>query len=121
MIGTAARQRILLVDDDLLVLRSLARVLRREFDVVVATSAADAIAKIAEDLHAVITDHDLGAGPNGRAVLAEARLRAPSAKRVLMSGRPQFPRTGEADLFHAFLPKPVSRAVLFAALGVVPK
>lgn len=114
------RLRVLLVDDDTLVLRSLARLLRREFDVVTAVDAVDAIAKIADDLHAVITDHDLGAGPDGRAVLAEARRRVSSAKRILISGEPRTPRKGEAGLWHAMLLKPVSRDDLFRALGVRP-
>lgn len=114
--GVPSRRRILLVDDDALVLQSLTRVLRREFEVVTAPNAADAIAKIVDSLYAVVTDHDLGAGPDGRAVLAEARRIAPNAKRVLMSGRPQLPPTGDVDLWHVFLAKPVSRTELFAAL-----
>lgn len=113
----ASRERILLVDDDALVLRSLGRIIRRAFDVVTATDAADAIAKMDAELRAVITDHDLGAGPDGRAVLVEARLRAPNARRIPMSGRLETARAGEEELWHAFLAKPVSRADLFAALG----
>jgi len=112
-----SRERALLVDDDALVLRSLARMLRRAFDVVTATDAADAIAKVGADLGAVITDHDLGAGPDGRAVLRATRLRAPNARSILMSGRLQSAGAGEEELWHAFLAKPVSRADLFAALG----
>lgn len=114
------RRRVLVVDDDALVLRSLTRVLRCVFDVVTAVDAADAIAKMPDDLYATITDHDLGAGPDGRAVLAEARRRAPNAKRILMSGRPQSPPLGDANLWHEFLVKPVSRDALFSALGVRP-
>lgn len=114
------RRRILLVDDDDLVRRAVARILRREFDVITAVDAAEAIAKIHTDLHAVITDHDLGAGPEGRAVLAEVRRRVPSAKRILISGEPRTLRKGEAGLWHAMLLKPVSRDDLFRALGVRP-
>lgn len=116
--SSPSRERILLVDDDALVLRSLARILRRGFDVVTATDAADAIEKIEEGLHAIITGHDLGPGPDGRAVLADARVRAPNAKRTLMSGRLQSARAGEDDLWNAFLLKPISRGELFAALSV---
>lgn len=49
----ASRERILLVDDEELVLRSLGRILRA-FDVVTATDAADTIAKTSADLRAVI-------------------------------------------------------------------
>lgn len=117
--GAPSRRRVLLVDDDALVLRSVARILRREFDVVTAANAPDAITRIGADLRAVITDHDLGAGPDGRAVLVKARLRAPNARRILMSGRLQTARAGEEELWHAFLAKPVSRADLLAALGVI--
>jgi DNA-binding NtrC family response regulator len=112
------RPRILLVDDDALVLRSLARILRREFEVVTAPNAADAIAKLSNDLYAVITDHDLGPEGDGRAVLAEAGIRAPNAKRILISGRPQVSPTGVASSWDAFLPKPVERGELFEALDV---
>lgn len=113
--------RVLLVEDDALVLRSLERVLQCGFDVITAVDAADAIAKIAPDLHAVVTDHDLGAGrPTGRAVLAEVRRRVPAAKRILISGEPRTPRKGEVGLWHAMLLKSVSRDDLFRALGVRP-
>lgn len=87
---------------------------------VTASDGADAIARIVADVDAVITDHDLGAGPDGRAVLATARSRAPNARRILTSGRPQSLPIGDADLWHTFLAKPVSRDELLAALGVTP-
>lgn len=111
-----AGRRILLVDEDALALRSLARILRREFEVVTATDAADAIAKVVDDLYAVVTDHDLGPAGNGRAVLAEVRRRVPNAKRMLISGRPQKPPVSDRDLWHTLLQKPVSHTELFAAL-----
>lgn len=114
----APRRRILLVDDDDLVRRAVARILRREFDVITAVDAVDAIAKIDTDLHAIVTDHDLGPDqPDGRTVLAEVRRRVPNAKRILISGEPRTPRKGEAGLWHAMLLKPVSRDALLAALG----
>lgn len=116
--SSALRKRVLVVDDDALVLRSLVRILRSEFEVVVAVDATDAIAKIADDLHGVITDHDLGPAGDGRAVLAETRIRAPNARRILMSGRAQSPRAGDEDLWNAFLLKPISRTELFATLRV---
>ncbi|MBC7051965.1 hypothetical protein G6O46_23420, partial [Salmonella enterica subsp. enterica serovar Enteritidis] len=95
----------------------LARMLRREFDVITAVDAADAIAKIAPDLHAVVTDHDLGPGkPTGRAVLAEVCRQAPQARRILISGEPQEMLAGEEDLWHAMLVKPVARDGLLGAL-----
>lgn len=114
------RPRILVVDDDAMVLRSLARILRREFDVVTAANADDAFAKIADALHAIVTDHDLGAGPSGRAVLEQARLQAPRSIRVLISGHTQIVSDGKKDLWHAMLLKPVSRVELFATLKVPP-
>lgn len=120
LIAGSPQRRVLLVDDEVLVLRSLTRMLRREFDLVTATDSLEAFSRLAVDLYAIVTDHDLGAGPDGRAVLAEARLRAPEARRILMSGRPQIPRPGEESLWDAFLQKPVSRMVLLAALGSRP-
>lgn len=113
------RPRVLLVDDDDLVHRAIARMLRREFDVVTAVDAADALAKIADGLYAVVTDHDLGVGTSdGRHVLTEVRRRAPSARRILISGEPRLPRQDETGLWHAMLLKPISRDELFAALGI---
>lgn len=51
-------------------------------------------------------------------MLVEARLRAPNARKILTSGRLRTDRAGKEELGHAFLEKPVSRADLFAALGV---
>lgn len=116
--STSPRRRVLLVDDDYLVRRALARVLRREFDVVTAVNAADAFAKITPDLHAVITDHHLGAGKaTGRAVLDETRRRVPQALRILISGERQQMGSTEATLWHAMLIKPVARSELLAALS----
>lgn len=93
------------------------RGLRREFDVDTAIDAADALARIADDLHAVVTDHDLGHGkPDERTVLAEVRRRVPSAKRILISGERQEMGSGEPGLWHARLVKPITRDELLAAL-----
>jgi hypothetical protein len=82
--------------------------------VITAATGAEAMANLTADLYAVSSDHDLGPGPGGRAVLEEARRRAPGA--LLISGRPRTLHDGEDELWHAMLVKPISSADFLAEL-----
>jgi len=119
-VGPRARPRVLIVDDDEQILRGLARGLKQDHDVLLATSPAVALAMAeAHALDAVVTDHDLGddQGRDGVWLLEQVRRRHAQARRILMSGG-----QGDVDdhvqsgLVARFLPKPVNPAAVRAAL-----
>ena len=79
--------RVLLVDDELPILRSLTRLLGFEsYELATASSAQAALALLQQAETAVIlTDFDLG-GVGGVELLREARQRSPDTSRILFSG-----------------------------------
>jgi len=119
-VGPRARPRVLVVDDDEQILRGLARGLKQDHDVLLATSAKVALAMAeAHALDAVITDHDLGDsdGRDGLWLLEQARRLHPDARRILMSGgRIATDEHVESGLVARFLPKPVDSDEVRAAL-----
>ncbi|MDJ0764930.1 MAG: response regulator [Myxococcota bacterium] len=115
---------VLAVDDDPACLKLLCRHLGDDFNVETADSAENAL-KILEEstFHVLISDYDLP-GKNGAWLFTNARKRAPSMKRILISGQhpddvERFLRT---NLIDAFLAKPISpkqiRKFLAASVGV---
>lgn len=105
---SAPRPRVLCVDDEELVLEGLRDVLRRSFDVKVATSGPAGLQILRSDpggFAIVISDMRMPLMP-GADFLREARLVAPDAVRMLL--------TGDADL-HAAI-KAVNGARLFRFL-----
>jgi CheY-like chemotaxis protein len=80
------RTRVLVVDDEPEVTQCLRRLLRRHFEVEVATSGEEALEKLEGfDPHVVISDYRM-AKMSGRDLLRQVRTRQPDALRVLMSG-----------------------------------
>jgi CheY-like chemotaxis protein len=80
------RARILVVDDEPEVTNCLRRLLRRHFEVEVATSGEEALEKLERfDPDVVISDYRM-AKMSGRDLLRQVRERQPDALRVLMSG-----------------------------------
>jgi DNA-binding NtrC family response regulator len=81
------RPRILCVDDEPYVLKSLAAVLRKDFEVISATNGAAALALLEREpgLRVVVSDYRMP-GMDGGALLAEVRERFPSTIRLLLSG-----------------------------------
>ena len=122
MTETGERLRILCVDDEAPILDGIARGLRREYEVVTATSAAEGLAVIAEQTPFAIVMSDLRMpGRDGISFLAEVHRIAPDTVRVLL--------TGQADLDGAiaaindghifkFLTKPLPLPALTKALGL---
>ena len=101
---------VLLVDDDALTLRGIARYvasLRPAWHVRTATSAQDALGRLA--LHpadVVLTDVDMGAGPDGVSLLAEVAQRWPKTVRLLYCGGMDPDRAlAAADVAHQILTK----------------
>ena len=85
------KPRILLVDDDALLLRSLSRILRDEFDITTAESG-EAAMKVAfgADPFAVVVADMMMPGMDGIQFLDQWRFLAPNTTRVML--------TGQADL-----------------------
>jgi CheY-like chemotaxis protein len=83
-----AKPRILLVDDDALLLRSLSRLLGARFEVTTAQTGAAAIRALQEHEHdLLLCDLDLGA-ETSHGVLATAKQLRPELPRVLLSSAP---------------------------------
>lgn len=85
-------RRILIVDDEPLILRGLAVVLRRAgWDVLVAEGVGEARELLADDdVDAAIVDYDLG-DHDGLSLLAYLRDMSPTCVRVLMTGHDDLP------------------------------
>lgn len=111
--------RLLVVDDEIHVLRSLARALRSKgAEVLTAASAREALELLAEhEVHAVVTDHHMSPGPSGIWLLENVAHRYPVVRRILFSGQ----AVAHADelvrlgMVHCFLRKPVTANEVLAA------
>ena len=82
-----ARPQILFVDDEPLVLESISKLLRKEFDVHLATSGAQALQKMRElpQLAVVISDMRMPS-MDGATFLQAALQRCPGATRIMLTG-----------------------------------
>ncbi len=113
--------KLLVVDDDYSVLEMLLAPLEDQgFEVMLAASATDAMAReldVPPDV--LVTDLDLGEGTNGIELASEARRRWPELKVVYMSGQP-WPRgvvpTGGNE---TFLAKPFKVSALIRGVHSV--
>jgi DNA-binding NtrC family response regulator len=120
-----ARGRVLLVDDDLLLSRALARVLMaNDYVVEVAHGLDAALERLHDGVYlAIITDFDLGPGAanGGDVILRASQLQQPGALRVLMTGRSQSEVCLQTrQLAHEFLAKPFSVHALSGVLDASP-
>lgn len=102
--------KILCVDDELGILESLERTLRRRFEVLLATDTIDAFAILEQnpDISVVISDHILGT-ENGVEFLSKVEKAAPSCGRVLLSGQIDLKSMEDAintAKVHKFIMKP---------------
>ncbi|MBK6518577.1 MAG: response regulator [Polyangiaceae bacterium] len=109
--------RILIVDDDDLFRRALARRLRSKVTLFVAASADEARAMIAaEELDAVVTDYDLGTAETGLDLLRGLLRSQPQVRRILMTGGLPQGLHPEEGLCEAMLEKPFDARVLIDLL-----
>ena len=103
--------RVLLVDDEALVLRSLERRLRREEGIQAwtASNVDDAIGILqAESINILLTDLRMP-GRNGHSLLSEVQRRWPDIVRLVLSGHiERQPWTTGVPLAHGVLAKPCS-------------
>src|SRR5580700_1086054 len=108
------RQRILCVDDEPLVLKGLAGTLRKHFEVISATGAAEALELLEREpgLRVVVSDYRMP-GMDGGAFLAQVRDRFPATIRLLLSGAGAETVALESpELVFRFLSKPCPRETL---------
>ena len=120
MSTTSDKPRVLFVDDEQRLLESLAVLLRRDYDVQLATSGPEALQKLSElkNVSVVVSDFRM---PNmdGATFLHEVMLRAPTATRILLTGEAGVEGAKEAvnkgQIFR-FLTKPCPTDQLKAAL-----
>jgi len=103
--------RVLVVDDEPLVLAALQRFLRRWSDVTCVSTRRQALEVLeALPIDAVLCDYDLGTEPSGLELLAEISVRWPAVGRVLHSAVPPEGTRAlvAAGTIHAVAEKPVS-------------
>jgi len=115
----STRPVVLLVDDEVHILSSLKRMLRREpYEVVTTPSVAEALALLAQQRIAVVVSDQKMPGASGIAFLREVAAKHPSTRRILLTGWPEEipPAEREAAKLDAILPKPWDDAELKAVI-----
>lgn len=105
-----ARARVLIVDDDADILTMLHTVLRRDYDVLVASDGGEALSVLAQtEVDAVLADHMMP-GMTGVDLLNQAQERMPAAARILVTASDRVSVIKEAinqARVHRFLSKPL--------------
>jgi DNA-binding NtrC family response regulator len=110
-------RRFLIVDDDPLVCRAMARVLERHGHVDIASGVGEAREALERATYDVILSDDKMPDGKGRTLLALVRDRYPECRRFLMSGD-DVPSERDMDpAYEYFLPKPFALAAFLALLG----
>ena len=110
---------VLLLDDDALVLGTLAEALRDEaLDVVEASTPDEAIARLAQSPgpRLLVTDLNLGRDRDGRDVARAARVRLPCIPIIFITGRPDTLAEWRFDARQTLLPKPFRPSELLAMI-----
>lgn len=118
-VDTAVHKQVLVVDDDLDVLRSFMRLLEEYAKVQVALGAEAGLEALeAGGFDMVIVDFNM-VGPNGAWLLRQVRERYPDIERVLISGSSYAELAGhlEPGLVDRFFEKPLEIEDLIEALG----
>lgn len=108
-LGTTVR-KVLVVDDEETVLRSMTRMLGRHLIVDTAASVKEAMFKVfSNDYVAIITDFEMP-GRDGLWLLEELKRLAPGSKRVLHSGSDpvEVEKYVSSGVVHHFVQKPAS-------------
>ncbi len=117
----AQRPRVLIVDDEANVQRSLSMLLRKEFDVTTASSGAEGLEAMSQSPEWDIVMSDMRMpGMDGAEFLTKARLLAPQSVRVLLTGQADTESTiaavNDGQVFR-FMQKPCSPMALRRVLG----
>ena len=109
---------LLIVDDDMQILRVCRRLLKNMFCIETASNAYDASVLLSKyRFEAILTDFDMP-GEDGLRLLRRVRRTHPLIRRVLFSGSSpeELSESILSGLVHAFVPKPAGREELVAAL-----
>jgi response regulator RpfG family c-di-GMP phosphodiesterase len=81
------KPQVLCVDDEIRVVEGLALLLRKEYDVQLASSPGEGLQKVASMSHLAVVISDMRMpGMDGATFLAEVKLRRPDATRILLTG-----------------------------------
>ncbi|MDP7014486.1 MAG: response regulator [Pirellulaceae bacterium] len=112
--------RVLLVDDDRLILLGLERQLRRKFVIVTASNGDEGLEQLERnEIDAVVSDHNMPE-MSGVEFLTRVREQFPHTGRVLLTGSVEVCNRADdltdAGLVSDVLAKPVHRDVLTAAI-----
>ena len=118
MVSEAKRLRVVIVDDNPLLLAAMRRLLAPRCVLEVVSTAEEARALLGAWMpDVVVADLRLGSDPAaGLEVLRAARETAPAARRVLMTGA--VPPPAAHTLAHHVVQKPMEPRDFFAALGI---
>ncbi len=113
------RPRVICVDDEPAVLEGLTLHLRRRYDLLTATSAAEALPLLADGSVAVVVSDMRMPGMDGATFLAKARNISPDTVRVLLTGQSDLASAiaavNEGQLFR-FLTKPCPPPALLSVV-----
>ena len=110
---------VLLVDDEVNILASLRRSLRREpWEVVTASSPSEGLDQLAQVTPVLVVSDQQMPGMTGVEFLAEAGRRLPRLRRVLLTGWPEMvaPEDIRAAGIDAVIPKPWENDALLETL-----
>ena len=114
------KSRILCVDDEPNILRSLRWLLQKEFDVEVAGSGQDGLAKVHKTHYDVILSDQRMPGMMGSEFLREARKLSPGSMRILLTGYSDLQAilrsVNEGEVFR-FISKPWASQELLQVVG----
>ena len=112
-----AMKTILIVDDEVEIAKALRRLLRKEFEVEVAHTGADALTRLEQGaVDLVLTDFRMPA-MNGSELLAEVKRRWPTTVRVMLSGYADLESSVDEGATCRFIRKPWDDRVLLSTLG----
>lgn len=110
---------VLLVDDEENILRSLRRLLRKDFALTATTSPEEALGLIRDHSYAVIVSDQRMPGMEGTDLMAQAQILAPDALRIILTGHADMNavlRAINQGAVYRFLSKPWSDDELLATL-----
>lgn len=112
------RPSLLLADRDPLLLRALRRVFQRRYQVLVTTTASDALTLLAEQaVDVIVTDRDLDQTYAGVWLLEQARASFPEAARILVSEQAFGDAAGSGETVEHWVRKGARLEVLHARIA----